>query len=66
MEVIIVLILVSLLLASGFLGVFLWAARSGQFEDTTTPPLRILADEPAPRRGQDAPTDLPNNSTHER
>lgn len=63
MEVIIILILVSLLLATGFLGVFLWAARSGQFEDTTTPALRILADEPAPRRGEGAQLQSPKNQT---
>lgn len=50
MEVILLLIVVSLLLAGGFLGVFLWAARSGQFEDTTTPALRILTEDPAAPR----------------
>jgi cbb3-type cytochrome oxidase maturation protein len=47
MEVILILIVVSLILAGGFLGVFLWASKSGQFEDTTTPALRILTDDPA-------------------
>jgi cbb3-type cytochrome oxidase maturation protein len=28
-----------------FLGGFIWAVRSGQFEDTLTPSLRILTDE---------------------
>lgn len=46
MEVILILIVVSLLLAGGFLSVFLWASKSGQFEDTTTPALRILTDDP--------------------
>lgn len=62
MEVIILLILISLALAGAFLGVFLWAARSGQFEDTTTPAMRILADDPPsrPAAGRPAPSDSPN------
>lgn len=48
MEVILLLILVSLILALVFLGIFIWATRSGQFEDTSTPALRMLADDPAP------------------
>lgn len=59
MEVILLLILVSLVLAGSFLGVFLWAARSGQFEDTTTPAMRILADDPParPTAGQPVASD---------
>lgn len=49
MEVIILLILASLLLAGGFLAVFIWASRSGQFEDTTTPAMRMLVDDPPPK-----------------
>jgi len=37
---------VSLLLAGIFLIAYWWSVRSGQFEDTTTPALRILPDEP--------------------
>jgi len=39
------LIIISLLLAGGFLIAFLWAARSGQFEDDYTPSVRILFDD---------------------
>ncbi len=46
MNVVVILILVSLGLALLFLAGFVWAVRSGQFEDTTTPALRMLADEP--------------------
>jgi cbb3-type cytochrome oxidase maturation protein len=36
--------------ALAFLCAFVWAVRSGQFDDTGTPPVRILADErDAPR-----------------
>jgi len=45
MSVILILILVSLGVALAFLGAFVWAVRSGQYEDTETPSMRILADE---------------------
>jgi len=44
MVVILVLITLSLLLALGFLGAFLWAVMSNQYEDTYTPSMRILLD----------------------
>ena len=46
MNVVVILILASLGVALLFLAGFVWAVRSGQFEDTTTPSLRMLADEP--------------------
>lgn len=49
MSVIVILILASLTLAVLFLAGFVWAVRSGQYEDTLTPSLRMLSsDEPAP------------------
>jgi cbb3-type cytochrome oxidase maturation protein len=45
MSVIIILILASLGVAATFLGGFIWAVRSGQFEDTFTPSMRILAED---------------------
>ena len=47
MSVIIILILASLLLAGLFLVAFMWAAQTGQFDDTSTPPMRVLTDDPA-------------------
>ena len=44
MSIIAVLVVVSLSLAIGFLIAFLWAVRSGQFDDTYTPSVRILMD----------------------
>jgi len=44
MEVIFVLIGVSLVLAGGFLLLFFRAMKSGQYEDTYTPSVRILFD----------------------
>ena len=39
------LVLASLLVAIGFLLAFLWAVKSGQFEDKYTPKIRILFDD---------------------
>lgn len=48
MNVILVLMLASLAVAVAFLAGFIWAVRAGQFEDTGTPPLRILAEDDLP------------------
>jgi cbb3-type cytochrome oxidase maturation protein len=45
MKIMLLLILMSLLLAAGFLLVYLWAARDGQFDDDYTPAVRILFDD---------------------
>ncbi|GGK56068.1 cbb3-type cytochrome oxidase assembly protein CcoS [Rufibacter glacialis] len=44
MNIIFLLICISLLVAILFLGAFLWAVRSGQYEDDYTPSVRILFD----------------------
>ncbi len=46
MTVIFVLLPVALLLAVAGVAAFLWAARSGQFDDLETPRLRIFHDDP--------------------
>jgi len=43
-SVIYILIGISIVVASGFLGAFIWAVKSGQFEDTYTPSVRMLFD----------------------
>jgi cbb3-type cytochrome oxidase maturation protein len=45
MSVIYVLIALSLLVALSFLAAFLWAVRTGQYDDTHTPSMRMLFDE---------------------
>lgn len=42
MSVMFILLPVALLLAGVALAVFIWAARTGQFDDLETPALRIL------------------------
>lgn len=45
MGVLMILMLASLVVALAFVGGFIWAVRSGQFEDTSTPSLRVLTEE---------------------
>lgn len=45
MSVIFLLIPLSILIAICFLAAFIWAVRSGQYEDTCTPSLRVLTEE---------------------
>ena len=56
------LIIVSLMVAIGFLIAFLWAVRSGQFEDKYTPKIRILLDEKKDK-SEDSSDDSPNKET---
>jgi len=45
MSAIYIMLPASLLLAGIFLAAYVWSVRSGQFEDTTTPAMRILPDD---------------------
>ncbi len=45
MNIIFLLIIVSLLIAVGFLAAFIWAVKSGQYEDDYTPSVRMLFDD---------------------
>jgi cbb3-type cytochrome oxidase maturation protein len=49
MSVIFVLLPLALLLAAVAVLAFVWATRSGQFDDLETPALRILHEDDAPR-----------------
>jgi cbb3-type cytochrome oxidase maturation protein len=42
MSVLFVLIIVGIVMASGFLIAFIWAVKNGQFDDSYTPSVRIL------------------------
>ena len=44
MSVIVILIIVSVLVAGGFLLAFLWSVKTGQMDDDYTPSVRILFD----------------------
>lgn len=50
MEIIILLIAISLSIAVLFLVIFLWNMRSGQYDDTYTPSVRMLFDNKPARK----------------
>ncbi len=45
MSVIILLIIVGVIVAGGFLGGFIWAVKNGQYDDTESPAVRMLFDD---------------------
>jgi cbb3-type cytochrome oxidase maturation protein len=53
MNVLVLLIFTSLVLGTSFLVAFIWAVRSGQYEDTCTPSMRMLGEEPPANRSKD-------------
>ncbi len=68
MEILYLLIPIALLLVAAMIGAFLWAARSGQFDDLEGPAHRILMDDDAPLEHPPAP-EVPKPGTktrHER
>ena len=50
MIIVFLLIPLSVVVASGFLAAFIWAVRSGQFEDTCTPSMRLLTEDANEKR----------------
>ena len=50
MLIIVLLITISLTIAGIFLGLFLWNMKSGQYDDTYTPSVRMLFDQKRPGR----------------
>ncbi|WP_425276935.1 cbb3-type cytochrome oxidase assembly protein CcoS [Spirosoma oryzicola] len=52
MSIIFFMIGISLLLALGFLGAFLWSMRTGQQDDLYTPSIRMLLEDDAPETSQ--------------
>jgi cbb3-type cytochrome oxidase maturation protein len=52
MSALYMLIGISLLVAAGFLGAFLWATGKGQYDDDYTPSVRMLFDNELPRPDQ--------------
>ena len=44
MSVIVILISISIIIAMGFLAAFLWNMKSGQYDDTYSPSVRMLFD----------------------
>jgi cbb3-type cytochrome oxidase maturation protein len=55
MEVIILLIVFSIIIATAFLIAFIWAVRSGQYDDTTSPAVRMLFEDSTDKRKKKTP-----------
>jgi len=53
MSVIIFLIILGVLVAGGFLAGFIWAVKSGQYDDTESPAMRMLFDDTKPVKKKD-------------
>ncbi len=45
MSIIIMLLIISLLVATGFLIAFIWGSKTGQFDDSFTPANKIFFDQ---------------------
>jgi cbb3-type cytochrome oxidase maturation protein len=45
MSVIVFLIVIGIIVAGGFLAGFIWAVKSGQYDDTYSPAVRMLFDD---------------------
>ena len=48
MSVIVILIIIGIIVAGGFLAAFIWAVKSGQYDDTYSPAVRMLFDDSKP------------------
>lgn len=51
MTVILVLIIISVIVAGGFLCAFIWAVKNGQYDDTYSPSVRMLFDNKERNKG---------------
>jgi len=63
MSVIIILIIISVIVAVFFLGIFIWAVKTGQFDDTVSPAIRILFDD---KKGGKPKEEKPDNNKNEK
>ncbi|MBC5773527.1 cbb3-type cytochrome oxidase assembly protein CcoS [Pontibacter sp. KCTC 32443] len=55
MYIIFLMIAISVTVAAAFLGAFLWAVRSGQYDDDYTPAVRMLFDNEIPAKNRKKP-----------
>ena len=53
MSVLIVLVIISVIVAGGFLAAFIWSVKKGQYDDDYTPSVRMLFDDTEPVRKTD-------------
>jgi cbb3-type cytochrome oxidase maturation protein len=60
MEAIIFLIIIGVIVAAGFLAAFIWAVRSGQYDDDYSPSVRMLF-ENKPKKDIEIETEIPES-----
>ncbi len=48
MSIVILLAVIGILVAGGFLLAFIWAVKNGQYDDTDSPAMRMLFDDAKP------------------
>ncbi len=62
MSVIFFLIGIGIVVAGGFLAAFIWAVRTGQYDDDYAPSVRILFDDYKPDESGQSPAEPPKPS----
>ena len=55
MSVLFVLVPLAILLVAIFVGAYVWSSRTGQFDDLTTPAMRMVHDDECTTRPQPPP-----------
>jgi cbb3-type cytochrome oxidase maturation protein len=60
MSAIIFLIFIGIIVAGGFLAAFIWAVRSGQYDDDYSPSVRMLFDN-KPKENNETLEEVPEN-----
>lgn len=65
MNIFYLLIGASLIVALIFLALFIWAVKSGQYDDNETPPYRILFDDDSPSTDLQTEEEKEKNSSEE-
>ncbi len=63
MSVIVLLVIIGVIVAGGFLLAFVWSVKSGQYDDTYSPAVRILFDDAIP---VDKAIDNPKSTVHKK
>ncbi len=64
MHTVIFLIIIGVIVAGGFLAAFVWAVRSGQYDDDYSPAVRILFDDKIENEEKVEDNDKTSNNNH--
>lgn len=56
MSVVFILVFAAIILAGAFLIAFIWSVKNGQYDDTYTPSVRMLFDDPPPKTEEEKKT----------